>query len=63
MIAGDNVALDVRAIPSVAYTDPEIAWIGLTETEAKAEGIDVRGRRVPVGRVRPRADASAAATG
>jgi dihydrolipoamide dehydrogenase len=36
---GENSAFDARAIPSVAYTDPEIAWVGLTETEAKAEGI------------------------
>jgi dihydrolipoamide dehydrogenase len=31
---------DARVIPAVAYTDPEIAWVGLTETEAKAKGID-----------------------
>jgi dihydrolipoamide dehydrogenase len=37
--AGHKVAFDARVIPSVAYTDPEIAWVGLTETEAKAEGI------------------------
>lgn len=30
---------DARVIPSVAYTDPELAWVGLTETQAKAEGI------------------------
>ena len=39
--AGERRAFDVRAIPSVAYTDPEIAWAGLTETEAKAKGIAV----------------------
>jgi len=39
VIAGHDVAFDVRAIPSVAYTDPEVAWMGLTETQAKAEGI------------------------
>jgi dihydrolipoamide dehydrogenase len=38
-IAGQKVAFDPRAIPSVAYTDPEVAWMGLTETEAKAGGI------------------------
>ena len=38
MIAGENVSWDVRSIPSVAYTDPEVAWTGLTETQAKAEG-------------------------
>ncbi|SCY36865.1 dihydrolipoamide dehydrogenase [Nitrosospira sp. Nl5] len=35
-----GAAFDARAIPSVAYTDPEIAWMGLTETEAGKEGID-----------------------
>ena len=39
VIAGENVAFEPRGIPSVAYTDPEVAWIGLTETQAKAEGI------------------------
>ncbi len=38
--AGHKAAFDVRGIPSVAYTDPEIAWVGVTETEAKARGID-----------------------
>jgi len=33
---------DARVIPSVAYTDPEVAWVGLTEDEAKARGIKVR---------------------
>jgi dihydrolipoamide dehydrogenase len=37
--AGEKSAFDARSIPSVAYTDPEIAWVGLTETEAKEEGI------------------------
>src|SRR5919205_1578361 len=40
VIAGHNVAFDARSIPSVAYTDPEVAWTGLTETEAKAQGIE-----------------------
>jgi dihydrolipoamide dehydrogenase len=35
-----NAAFDARAIPSVAYTDPEIAWMGLTETEAKKQGVE-----------------------
>jgi dihydrolipoamide dehydrogenase len=35
-------AFNARVIPSVAYTDPEIAWVGLTETEAKAKGIKVK---------------------
>ena len=41
VIAGENVAFDAKAIPSVAYTDPEIAWMGLTETQAKADGTEV----------------------
>ncbi len=39
-IAGHKVGFDNRVIPSVAYTDPEIAWVGLSETEAKAKGIE-----------------------
>ncbi len=37
--AGHKSAFDARVIPSVAYTDPEIAWVGLTETEARAKSI------------------------
>jgi dihydrolipoamide dehydrogenase len=40
VIAGQDVRFDARAIPSVAYTDPEVAWMGLTETAAKAEGVE-----------------------
>src|SRR5204863_1132409 len=40
VIAGHNVVFDPRGIPSIAYTDPEVAWTGLTETEAKAQGVD-----------------------
>jgi dihydrolipoamide dehydrogenase len=40
--AGQKSAFDARVIPSVAYTDPEIAWVGLTETEAQARGIAYR---------------------
>ncbi|OGA42086.1 MAG: dihydrolipoyl dehydrogenase [Betaproteobacteria bacterium RIFCSPLOWO2_12_FULL_62_13] len=40
VIAGHKAYFDARAIPSVAYTDPEIAWMGLTETQAQAEGIE-----------------------
>ncbi len=39
VIAGHKVEFDAMTIPSVAYTDPEIAWMGVTETEAKAKGI------------------------
>ena len=38
--AGKNSSFDVRCIPAVAYTDPEIAWVGATETEAKERGLD-----------------------
>jgi dihydrolipoamide dehydrogenase len=37
--AGRNSYFDVKCIPSVAYTDPEVAWAGVTETEAKRNGI------------------------
>jgi dihydrolipoamide dehydrogenase len=40
VIAGHKAYFDARAIPSVAYTDPEIAWMGLTETQAQAQGIE-----------------------
>ncbi|TNC08913.1 dihydrolipoyl dehydrogenase [Methylobacterium terricola] len=39
--AGQNSFFDAKVIPSVAYTDPEVAWVGLSETEAKAKGIKV----------------------
>jgi dihydrolipoamide dehydrogenase len=38
--AGQKAAFDARCIPSVAYTDPEIAWVGVSEDEAKARAID-----------------------
>jgi dihydrolipoamide dehydrogenase len=41
VIAGQKSAFDARVIPSVAYTDPEVAWVGITEEEAKKEGIAV----------------------
>ncbi|HTJ05574.1 MAG TPA: dihydrolipoyl dehydrogenase, partial [Caldimonas sp.] len=37
-----KTAFDARVIPSVAYTDPEIAWVGVTEDDAKARGVKVR---------------------
>ncbi len=37
--AGQNSYFDARVIPSVAYTDPEVAWVGITENEAKAAGV------------------------
>jgi dihydrolipoamide dehydrogenase len=40
VIAGQNVEFDARTIPSVAYTDPEVAWMGLTEASAKEQGVE-----------------------
>ena len=40
VISGHKAFFDARTIPSVAYTDPEIAWMGLTETHARAQGIE-----------------------
>jgi len=59
VIAGHKVEFQALAIPSVAYTDPEIAWAGVTEIEAKAKGIAIdkasfpwaaSGRAIAVGR-------------
>src|SRR5204863_4452822 len=60
VIAGmSHHAWEARTIPSVAYTDPEVAWMGLTETEAKAKGVaydkavfnwSVSGRALGMGR-------------
>jgi dihydrolipoamide dehydrogenase len=59
VIAGHDVVFDAKAIPSVAYTDPEVAWMGLTETKAKADGVEYEkasfpwaasGRALTVGR-------------
>lgn len=47
VIAGEKSYFDARSIPSVAYTDPEIAWVGLTEIEAKAQGIDYEKTQFP----------------
>jgi len=40
--AGKSSYFDARQIPSVAYTDPEVAWAGVTENEAKARGLEIR---------------------
>jgi dihydrolipoamide dehydrogenase len=45
--AGKKSAFDVRVIPSVAYTDPEIAWVGLTENEAKESNIAYEKTKFP----------------
>jgi len=45
--AGKKSAFDARVIPSVAYTDPEVAWVGLTETEAQSQGVDYEVGKFP----------------
>ena len=40
--AGQKSFFDARVVPSVAYTDPEIAWVGITEEEARAKGVKVQ---------------------
>ncbi len=40
VVAGKKSAMDARCIPSVAYTDPEIAWVGLTENDCKKDNIE-----------------------
>jgi dihydrolipoamide dehydrogenase len=47
VIAGHKVEFQAMAIPSVAYTDPEIAWAGMTEIEAKAKGITIEKASFP----------------
>jgi dihydrolipoamide dehydrogenase len=46
-IAGHKVAYEPKAIPAVVFTDPELAWCGLTETEAKEQEIDIEVMRFP----------------
>jgi dihydrolipoamide dehydrogenase len=46
-IAGQKVVYDPKAIPAVVYTDPEIAWCGLTETEAKAQDRKIKVAKFP----------------
>ncbi len=59
VIAGLPAAFDAAAVPSVAYTDPEVAWMGLSETEAREQGIEIEkavypwaasGRALSIGR-------------
>jgi len=45
--AGHKSFFDAKVIPGVAYTDPEVAWVGLTETEAKAQGVKVGVSKFP----------------
>jgi dihydrolipoamide dehydrogenase len=44
---GEKAYFDARVIPSVAYTDPEVAWAGLTEDEAKAQGLKLKVGKFP----------------
>jgi dihydrolipoamide dehydrogenase len=46
-IAGHKVAFEPHAIPAVVFTDPELAWCGLTETQAREQGMDVEIARFP----------------
>lgn len=48
-ILGEKTSFDNRAIPAVVFTDPEIAWCGLTETQAKKEHVEVAVARFPWG--------------
>ena len=45
--AGEKSHFDARVIPSVAYTDPEVAWVGLTEDEAKKQGVKLKKGHFP----------------
>ncbi len=62
VICGRNVRFDARTIPSVAYTDPEIAWMGLTEAEAIRRGVAFEKSAIPW-QVSGRAQSSAAQGG
>ena len=48
-IAGEDAAFTPRAIPAVVFTDPEVAWCGLTQTEAARDGRDIAVARFPWG--------------
>jgi dihydrolipoamide dehydrogenase len=48
-IAGHNAVFEPQAIPAVVFTDPEIAWCGLTEAQAQAEGIEIEVAKFPWG--------------
>jgi dihydrolipoamide dehydrogenase len=47
VIAGDSSAFDARAIPAVVYTDPQVAWCGLTEEQARKENRSIKVERFP----------------
>ena len=47
VIAGHKIEFQALVIPSVAYTDPEVAWVGMTETEAKEKGLEIEKASFP----------------
>jgi dihydrolipoamide dehydrogenase len=47
VMAGENVAFAPRAIPAVVFTDPEVAWCGLTETQAEKENREIKVAKFP----------------
>lgn len=47
VIAGHKVQFDARCIPSVVYSQPELGWVGMTEAECKAEGMDIEKGNFP----------------
>jgi len=49
IISGEDIAYDAATVPAVIYTDPEIAWCGLTEQEAKDKNIDIKVTKFPWG--------------
>src|SRR5262249_54793402 len=49
VIAGENVAFEARAVPAVVFTDPELAWAGLTEAQAAKDGRKVSIAKFPWG--------------
>ena len=63
VLAGEPAAFEPQAIPAVVFTDPEIAWAGLTAEEAKRDRPRRRRRAVPVAGQRPGHRQSAAPTG
>jgi mercuric reductase len=53
-MTGDDVAIDLTAMPAVVFTDPQVATVGLTEQQAKAQGLNVESRKLDLENV-PRA--------
>jgi mercuric reductase len=53
-MTGDDVAIDLTAMPAVVFTDPQVATVGLTEQQAKAQGLEVESRKLDLENI-PRA--------